>query len=281
MLTVRFFTPPDVNRSEPNPPALDSIAQVGLSIECSVTTSGGSQAQAVTKSLFKGEITSVEAEFLSDGFGGLTVRAYDKGHRLMRQRSNKVFKQVKDSDIISTLASSAGFSTNGVTTTEMHPYVIQGNQTDYEFMRDRCQRNGLVMWVDGNTLKTQAWADFPSAALELKFMDQLIEFRPRVTTVGQMASVSVTGWDPSSKQAIVAQANRPELMNTIGSRTVGDLSTAFPVGPEGIIQRPMVSTGEATILAQAELDGARGGDVQAEGLVFGDPQILAGKRVDE
>jgi uncharacterized protein involved in type VI secretion and phage assembly len=90
----------------------------------------------------------------------------------------------------------------------------------------------------------------------------------------------VRGWDPKTKAAIVANATSPSLMNTIGSRTVNDLSTAFTSDGEGVVHMPMVSTAEATSLAQATLAGGRGGDVQAEGLCHGDPRILAGKRVE-
>jgi Rhs element Vgr protein len=280
MLAVRFFAPNVVQRVEPATQSLDSIAKVGNPIEVAATISGGGQASPVTQVIFKGEVTAIEGDFQSDGFGAVTVRAYDKGHRLMRKRSNKVLKQIQDSAIISQLASAAGLSATVAATSESHPYVIQGNQTDYEFMRDRALRNGQAMWVDGDAVTTKKWSEFSSTDATLKFMEQLIEFRPRVTSIGQATSVSVRGWDPKTKAAIVANATSPSLMNTIGSRTVNDLSTAFTSDGAGVVHMPMVSTAEATSLAQATLDGGRGGDVQAEGLCHGDPRILAGKRVE-
>jgi Rhs element Vgr protein len=280
MVAVRFFDPIPVKRVEPAPTTLDSIAKVGQTIKVTVEITGGGQSSPVSGVVFDGEITSVEADFASDGFGGITVRGYDKGHRLMRKRSNKVLLQIADSAIISQLASAGGLSASVESTSEQHPYVIQGNQTDYEFMRDRAMRNGQAMWVEGDAVKTKKWSAFSATDLSLKYMDELIEFHPRVTTVGQTGSISARAWDPKTKAAIVSTASTPALMNTIGSRTVRDLSTAFPADATGIIRNPMVSANEATALAQATLDGSRSGDVQADGVVHGHPGLIAGKRVD-
>ncbi len=57
----------------------------------------------VSPALFKGEITAIEPSFEEGTTAKLTVRAYDKRHRLSRETKTRSFVNVKDSDIVSDL----------------------------------------------------------------------------------------------------------------------------------------------------------------------------------
>src|SRR5438270_10170879 len=43
--------------------------------------------------------------------------------------------------------------------------------------------------------------------LQLVFGDDLIEFRPRVTSAEQVSDVKVRGWDAAAKQTVIGSAN--------------------------------------------------------------------------
>src|SRR4029077_11110865 len=81
-----------------------------------------------------GEITGLEPDFPEAQAPTLTIRGYDRRHRLMRSRRSRSFTNCKDSDIASQLASDANLrprvEDSGVTL----PYVLQHNQTDLEFL---------------------------------------------------------------------------------------------------------------------------------------------------
>ena len=49
--------------------------------------------------LFQGEITALEPEFPNGQPSTLTVRGYDRRHRLMGRRKTRTFLRMKDSDI--------------------------------------------------------------------------------------------------------------------------------------------------------------------------------------
>src|ERR1051326_7808449 len=61
-------------------------------------------------SALTGEVTSIELEMRGDGLPLLTVRGFDKAHRLNRQKQTKVFVNQKISDIVRTLAAGYGLS---------------------------------------------------------------------------------------------------------------------------------------------------------------------------
>jgi phage protein D len=76
------------------------------------------------ETLFKGEITGLEPEFTFDRLPGLTVRGYDRRHRLQLGRKTKTFVQQKDSDIASQVASGAGLTAQVTDSTVVHDYVV-------------------------------------------------------------------------------------------------------------------------------------------------------------
>src|SRR5262245_32904736 len=93
-------------------------------------------------SVFKGEITAVEIEATELAMPVMTVRGYSRAHRLHRNRQSRSFIEMTDSDIANKVATEAGLQATVEDTTDTHDYVLQYNQTDWEFLKDRAARNG-------------------------------------------------------------------------------------------------------------------------------------------
>ena len=93
---VDSLTLPDmalVRLSDPKGDKVDSHPlQLGKDLEIKASSKG---AQATT-SIFKGQIAAVEPEFTAKGCV-ISVRAYDKAHKLNRQRKTRTFQQVSAS----------------------------------------------------------------------------------------------------------------------------------------------------------------------------------------
>ena len=92
------------------------------------------------ETLIIAEITGIEPEFAFDRLPSLTVRGYDRRHRLQRGRKTKTFVQQKDSDIASTIARDTGLTAQVVDSLVVHDYVLQADQTDCEFLQQRAKR---------------------------------------------------------------------------------------------------------------------------------------------
>jgi hypothetical protein len=105
-----------------------------------------------TDEMIAGEITGLEPEFLAEDVPMLTVRGYDRRHRLMRCRKTHSFLKMKDSDIASQIARDASLTPRTEDTAVMHDYVLQHNQTDLEFLAERAARIGYEVVVDDTTL---------------------------------------------------------------------------------------------------------------------------------
>ena len=69
----------------------------------------GSTEERTTKTIFKGEIVTVEPDFQA-GSVAMVVRAYDKSHRMMRSRKQRAFLNKTVSDIAKQIAGEYGLS---------------------------------------------------------------------------------------------------------------------------------------------------------------------------
>jgi len=92
--------------------------------------------------LLSGKIAALEPE-LSEHAPSLVVRGYDLAHKLYRGRQRRSFTQVTDSDLVNRLANESGLHPGNVeSTSEVHEYVFQNNQTNADFLLERAPRIG-------------------------------------------------------------------------------------------------------------------------------------------
>lgn len=256
---------------------------LGASVQIDVETwdrTGGSNESGT---LLKGEITAIEPDFNGDGVATLTVRGFDKSHRLNRETKIMTFQNVSDSDLVQTIASDAGLSVTKDSTSEVHEHVYQDNLTDLAFLHELAQRNGYELFV-GPTDEKLYFRKPEGAAGEVNLewgkAGELISFHPRVTVAKQVNEVTVKGWDPQAKDAIVGQASNSSSNPSIGYGWGGsELSSAFSDAKRVEVRRPVASQREADIMAQAILDRINSGFVEADGVAYGNPTLNAGMKV--
>lgn len=178
------------------------LLRVGQEVEILAVASEG----GAPKRLLIGEITGVEPEYPYNGVPLLMVRGYDRAHRLHRGKKTRSFQQVTDSDMVMRIAREYGLRPDVDATTDVYEYILQNNQTDFEFVQERARRIGYTFLVDDRALVFKKPANMPAEVVELEYGVTLRQFRPRMTTASQYKEVIVKGWDPVAKREIVAQA---------------------------------------------------------------------------
>src|SRR5205823_14928591 len=87
-------------------------------------------------SIFDGEVVELEPDYVP-GKQRLVVRAFDRLHRLARGQHVRSFQNVTDGDIIQTIGNEVGLQCEVSEANEVYPYVLQDNETNLEFLRDR------------------------------------------------------------------------------------------------------------------------------------------------
>ena len=230
------------------------------------------------ESLIVGEITGLEPEFALDRPPSLIVRGYDRRHRLQKGRKTRTFVEQTDSDIATQIASEARLSVEAISSSVVHDYVIQANQTDLEFLRERARRIHYEVFVADETLHFRPVQNDQSEVLTLTIGDHLLEFYPRLSMTRQVADVVVLGWNPLDKREIVGI---PEF--GFESAQMGGKRSGPQINREVGRTRDVVSMqsprtqAEADQMAQAALNQKALALIEGEGVCLGRTDIRAGK----
>lgn len=231
--------------------------------------------------LFKGEVASIEPEFGELG-PTLRLRAYDKSHRLHRGRKIRTWQNVKDSDVAQQVASECGLSPDVDSTSGLHEYVIQLNQTNMEFLHMLARRSGARVYVDGEKLAFKLPGSSSGGTVRLEWGIDLLHFRARISPVEQVSEYEARGYDPVKKEEVIGKAQNGRLRPSIGVSQPGGsyASSAFGGQAKGsVVHQHLDKPALLDALAQSLQDELESGFIQAEGLCMGKPKLKAGCKV--
>jgi uncharacterized protein involved in type VI secretion and phage assembly len=236
------------------------------------------QDKSSRRTMISGEVTGLMPSLLPENQVQLCVRGYDKSHRLLRGRKTRPFVQMTDSDIAEEIAQKAGLSTDVTSTSEVHAYVLQYQQTDLEFLQARSSALGFKVGVNEDTLYLKPLGD-AAQEVEMRWGEGLESFDVSRTTMGQATEVLVHGWDPQAKQAVVGRRNSSDTApQTRRPDSGGDVvKRAFAIdAPMTVVRADIDSQAGAERLAQVILDEMNGCFTTAHGTAAGDPALRAG-----
>jgi phage protein D len=258
------------------------LLAIGTEVEIRATAASQGTRSGASAQLIKGEITALAPSFDRTGMPTLLVRGYDRAHRLHRGKRSRSFLRFTDSEIAQRIAREANLHAQVDTTSVIHDYVFQNNQTNLEFLQARAQRLGYEVYVKDKTLYFGQREAEQEKGPELDWGRDLRDFRPRLTTMNQVDEVIVRGWDPKTKKEIVSRVTEGQIAPEVGVAKSGGALTreAFGVAAQAVVvDRPVANVDEAKAMAQALCDELSGDFIQAEGACFGDPRIKAGCQV--
>lgn len=254
----------------------DSLFEVGHEVEIRM-----GYANQRLETLLVGEITGLEPEFQANRLPGLVVRGYDRRHRLTRGRKTRSFSQQKDSAIASLIAQDAGLTSEVEDTGVTHEYVLQANQTDFEFLQERARRINYELLVENKRLIFRRAAFDEGEAFKLSLDEGLIEFYPRLSAARQLSEVTLRGWSPKDKEKIVGRAQSGDEISKMGGARSGAalVSAAFGTTAGVFSQLPVQTPAEADQIAKAHFNERTLSLVEGEGVCAGNTQLRPGKVV--
>ena len=246
-------------------PSLQWLDHPLLSVDTPFSLSIG-YAPGPLEEVFVGEITGVEPTFPSGGMPTLRVTAQDFLNRLTHGTKERAFRLsipsignvnlpdpivaslvavgnllIPESDpvggalsVLMTLASFLKFPPSDTTVRR------QEKETDFDFLTKIAKENGYEMFIDhtqdpkGRVLKFQFLISEFTPSLALKWGASLMEFTPRLTTIGDVFGVSVRVWVEMLQTEFVIVASwdydRARFDLTIYPSLIGEVDEIL--GPE-------------------------------------------------
>lgn len=234
------------------------------------------------KTVIVGEVTGLEPEFEPDSTPILVVRGHDLRHRLLRGRQTKSFTKMKDSDIVSQIARAKGLTSKVKDTKVKLEYVLQHNQTDWEFLQERAARIGYELMLDNKTLYFRPHDNGQQKLVTLTYGDDLISFSPRLSTMTQISQVKVQGWLPKEKKTVSGEVTVGKEGDKMGGSTSGAkaVQKAFKNSSYTVVSQPVSSKAEADKMALGQFQDIVMAYITGEGTCHGLPDLQIGKVIE-
>src|SRR6266496_590387 len=229
-----------------------------------------------------GEIAALRVSYANDQAAQLHIQGFDRLHRLRRGRRTRAFLQVKDSQIADQVAAGLQLQSQVTDSSVVHDYVLQNNLSDIDFLAERARRIRYEVVVDDRTLIFRPVSNHLTGTLTFEYMRDLKWFNVRQSTARQVSDVTVRGWNPSSKEAILGVARiGAETTKMNGSQSGPQIAdAAFGAFSDATTDIPIASQTEADQIAEARFNALALELTTGEGEVVGEPTLRAGTTVD-
>ncbi len=235
---------------------------------------------------FDGRIMAIEAKFGISNTPQVIVLAEDRFQDLRMTRRTRTFADVSDADVINQIATDHGLTPSVNVDGPTYKVLAQINQSDLAFLRERARTIDAELWMDGNTLNAKTHTDRGNGALKMIFGGKLHQFTVIADLAMQRTSVSVNGWDVSSKSALKHESDDSVISGELNGDTSGPsiLQTALGARKESLVHtipftsQEAQSTADAYFkmnarrfvvghgIAETDIDLRVGGDVDLSGL---------------
>lgn len=202
------------------------------------------------------------------------------------------FEDVFDWEIAERIAQRHGLQCNVTEDGPHHDLVVQANQSDLAFLKERAKRIDfdVFMTTDPSGVETLNFIrptdgrdDRRIRVYTLNWGESLIEFSPVLTLSRQVSKVVVRGWDPRNKEPIVGEATADDLPSgdgTSGPAAAAKLGASGRGKQEAVVDAPVFSKQEADQLARSLLADRAYTFVTGSGRTIGLPHLRPGDNLE-
>ncbi len=163
--------------------------------------------------VFDGDIVGVGLELRAGEPAVMTVDAYNRIHRLGRNRPPPATTPEQNAtygDVITKIAKRYGLGAKVDSNADKkNPTVVQQNESDLAFLRKLAEEIGYMFYVDGSDLVFSK--DTPSAGATVTIpATELVELSGHVDPSSQVGVLVGSGFDHDSNEPISDQASNPD-----------------------------------------------------------------------
>jgi phage protein D len=231
--------------------------------------------------ILAGEITALRVKYEANQAALICVQGFDKLHRLRRGRKTRAFTSIKDSQIAERIASELGLTPQVQDTSVVHPYLLQNNLSDIDFLLMRARRIRYEVLIADKKLIFREAANNLGASLSLEYQKDLKWFHPRLSTTCLTSESVVRGWNPATKEAILGVARPGDETTRMEGQQVGPaiVDASFGKTTQAIVEVPVVSQAEADQMAKAMFNEMALGLIVGDGEAVGTTDLRAGTTI--
>lgn len=241
--------------------------------------------------MIDGEITQITPSFPADGVPTVEIQGHNLLHRLRGTNNTRTFQNASDKDIAEQIGQKLNLQVQADDPGTQYEYVMQPNQTDLEFLRERARKVHFELVVKDKILffrksaevtpktYTLVWAQAQKAVATGSEILPLTTFSLQMNATAPPSKVQSRGWDPTTKQAITSTADSSDQTSPMnGSQEGGNVpSSAYGTDRTLVhVQTPFGSQSECDEHAKASYNNQAMGLVTGTAETIGVPDLRSG-----
>jgi len=215
----------------------------------SITAGYGDAGEA---SIFNGLIVSHAVEIDSTSYYSFRMLCKHAAVVMTYNRNEAEFFTKADSDIITAIVGNYGLSATVDSVSDQQESVFQRMSSDWDFILARCDFNGFIVCMDGDSITIGKPKLSGSAVLRVAVGDSMISFQGELSAEDQPTSISAAAWDTKSQALISSSASEPSV-NAQGNITAKTLSGKLSQQAASLITAVPLTKDELKTWAEAEL----------------------------
>lgn len=213
----------------------------------------------------------------------LLIRGYDDLYRLHFGLYTRAFYDSTDIQMAQTIARELelemGMSEDALAETESisYAYVLQNNQSNYDFLRQRAALINYEMLIDQGKFWFRPSQEGLAPSKTLSYPENLLSVELNLRVLTQGSTVTALSWNMLTKETVQASTETATPQEYMQGETVGQtISLQFPAAP---VQLAEVSTTAITgleTIAKAQYQRLLSYFIGGEVVCEGDPGLRAG-----
>lgn len=251
---------------------------IDFGTELAVGLGSGDRAGTV----FAGLVSGIEAHFPALNAPEVAVLLEDRLQDLRMTRRTRSFEDASDDTVIRDVISAHGLTAILDIDSQTHRFITQTNQSDLAFLRDRARLLDADVWIEESTVHVVSRARRSDEPITLTLNADLHEVSVLADIAPLRTSVTVSGWDPSTKEAISYTADEAAISAELGTDISGIsmLDGALGERAESLVHTVPLSDAEAQARAEAAVRTLARRFVTATGCSEGDARLRVGRTVE-
>jgi len=186
----------------------------------------------------------------------LLLEASDKAIKMTVGKKSELYEKKKDSEIMTTLLSSAGVTKKVTATTLTHDIIARHNCSDWEFLLNRAKANGMVVLNSMGAVDVEVPKVMGTEKVTVTYGKDIKTFRGDIDAASQLQQAEAINYDIFTEKEVKQTGKDPgfDKPGNITGKVLGKVAAATKVSVN--VPVPLVSQ-ELKALADAALMASR------------------------
>nr|WP_321236382.1 type VI secretion system tip protein VgrG [uncultured Psychroserpens sp.] len=163
--------------------------------------------------LFKGVIVKQSLKVRSSGSSMLKLDCRDKAFVTTLTTHSNYFLELTDGEVIEDILGAYDGLKLDIPSTEItHQELVQYETTDWEFINQRANLNGLFCKVSDSNISLIEPDFGQEPIMTLTYGSTILDFDGEIDARDQFSMVKASCWDPANQELLEAEASEPDIV---------------------------------------------------------------------